>query len=448
MDVNKEISDLIRYFSFLIRFLLPSLLDIFSRRTPQRSALHSHSSRQDRLITRIDSNRNSQPENVLMLLSNMMSNGSPARSLEASAFFHKLIDQVKPFRRGLKFNNKMSFKTRQLKRKNLLLTDEQKERVLAVMEKIEREHDVKIIYAAGVGSREWSCGSPDSPHTIRFVYIRNNRSSYSNFAFHYHSSRSKTTVDMIEGFTERSDNDDTLFELSGLDVAKALQLALRTSPTIVELVSSPSVYRHSSGPYHASFGALVRIVLRDQNRVEALLGHYRAAAMVNYKLLIEKSDSVTIGDYLAVVRRLATYEWLVLKHYTFFFENCAGPQCEHVSNYSSSLIETNLNKVISTLLLSLDTNPTSSSGNNEVAALKQRREAYEAIDQLLEQKRTLSKHIRVRRIDAIDNWIEFVLGNEYTFVNRIGIKRSAPSKTLDECWDDYEQLFGFFLAHE
>ena len=45
-----------------------------------------------------------------------------------------------------------------------------KDTILKVLEHIEKEKNVKILYACESGSRAWGFASPDSDYDVRFVY--------------------------------------------------------------------------------------------------------------------------------------------------------------------------------------------------------------------------------------------------------------------------------------
>lgn len=43
--------------------------------------------------------------------------------------------------------------------------------IQSAIDDIEREHDVRVLYAAESGSRAWGFASPDSDYDVRFVYV-------------------------------------------------------------------------------------------------------------------------------------------------------------------------------------------------------------------------------------------------------------------------------------
>lgn len=93
---------------------------------------------------------------------------------------------------------------------------------------LEREHGVRVLYAAESCSRAWGFLSPDSDFDVRFVYA--------------HPS------DWCLSVLERSDVIETLLDNLGLDVSrwdlrKAVRLLLKSNPALSEWLVSPIVYR-------------------------------------------------------------------------------------------------------------------------------------------------------------------------------------------------------------
>lgn len=51
------------------------------------------------------------------------------------------------------------------------LSDAMRARVWAELERVEREHNVKVLYACESGSRAWGFASTNSDYDVRFVYV-------------------------------------------------------------------------------------------------------------------------------------------------------------------------------------------------------------------------------------------------------------------------------------
>lgn len=154
------------------------------------------------------------------------------------------------------------------------------EKIKEILENLEREKNIKIVFAAEAGSRAWSLDSTDSDYDIRFVYYYTNTRSYLSL---------KQPKDVIDGFSE-----DRLYDWQGWDITKALRLLSTINPGIVEWVYSPIIYLNDST--RADFPAVCRAVLEKQQRVIPLFYHYQSMAKSNYKKHIDGKNKV-IKDF-------------------------------------------------------------------------------------------------------------------------------------------------------
>ncbi len=118
---------------------------------------------------------------------------------------------------------------------------------------IERDEDVRILFAVESGSRAWGFPSTDSDYDVRFVYLRP-RDWYL---------RLSPSRDVIEPPI------DGLMDFAGWDVRKALLLALQSNAGLSEWLESPIIYRAD-----APAVARLRGVADALMRVDALRWHY------------------------------------------------------------------------------------------------------------------------------------------------------------------------------
>ena len=98
--------------------------------------------------------------------------------------------------------------------------------ILSELRRIETQEDVRILFAIESGSRAWGFASPDSDFDVRFVYARP-RDWYLSL---------KPGRDVIE--LPLIGDDD----INGWDIQKALNLALKPNPVLLEWLSSPIRY--------------------------------------------------------------------------------------------------------------------------------------------------------------------------------------------------------------
>lgn len=149
---------------------------------------------------------------------------------------------------------------------------------------LEREHEVRVLFAVESGSRAWGFPSPDSDYDVRFVYVHR-RDHYLR----------------IDGHTERDVIEQPIvdeIDLAGWDLPKALGLLRRSNPGMVEWLHSPIVYRADEATL-AQFRELLVRCFRPISGVH----HYLSMARTNHRDWLGR-DEVRLKKYLYVIRPL------------------------------------------------------------------------------------------------------------------------------------------------
>ena len=103
----------------------------------------------------------------------------------------------------------------------------------AELDRIEREHGCRVLFAIESGSRAWGFASEDSDFDVRFVYAKTEP--------WYLSIDAATKRDVIE------EPVDEVLDVSGWGIVKALNLYRRSNPPLYEWLHSPIVYRDRFG---------------------------------------------------------------------------------------------------------------------------------------------------------------------------------------------------------
>ena len=213
-----------------------------------------------------------------------------------------------------------------------------KEEILRRLDQIEREDDVRIVYACESGSRAWGFESTDSDWDVRFIYV--------------HPRDWYLSIDVGEkrDVIERPINDE--LDISGWDLRKALKLLRKSNPPLLEWLSSPIVYKETPGtksfppyklgvpprasqsgpdvggvagfsspPYEGGVdavsadGVVLSIAQQLRNAVAEFYSpisafhHYLHMAQGNYREFL-KGDVVWIKKYFYVLRPLLAIRWI------------------------------------------------------------------------------------------------------------------------------------------
>lgn len=157
-----------------------------------------------------------------------------------------------------------------------------------LLERIERDHGIRILYACESGSRAWGFASPDSDYDIRFIFARPANSYLS-------VQEGLESIDLpLEGE----------LDAGGWDIRKAIRLLGKSNGALVEWLHSPIVYRSEPG-FRERWQETARAVFSPR----ASSDHYRGLAkqMVLGKL---DTENVRAKDYLYALRAVLSAKWV------------------------------------------------------------------------------------------------------------------------------------------
>ncbi|KEQ26513.1 nucleotidyltransferase domain-containing protein [Paenibacillus tyrfis] len=153
---------------------------------------------------------------------------------------------------------------------------------------IERQEQVRILYACESGSRAWGFPSKDSDYDVRFLYVRPVEWYLSIFE----------QRDVIE----RPISDK--LDVNGWDLKKALNLFRKSNPPLLEWLQSPI-------PYYEKYSAAKRIrsISPLTFSPKSCMYHYLNMAKGNYREYLQ-GEQVKIKKYFYVLRPVLACEWI------------------------------------------------------------------------------------------------------------------------------------------
>ncbi|MGG1634850.1 nucleotidyltransferase domain-containing protein [Paenibacillus sp. NRS-1760] len=162
------------------------------------------------------------------------------------------------------------------------------ENILLELGKIEREEQVRIVYACESGSRAWGFPSKDSDYDVRFIYVRPVEWYLSIF----------DKRDVIE----RPISD--LLDINGWDLRKALNLFRKSNPPLLEWLQSPI-------PYFTKYSVAkqIRSVSPLSFSPKSCMYHYLHMAKGNYREYLQ-GEQVKIKKYFYVLRPILACGWI------------------------------------------------------------------------------------------------------------------------------------------
>lgn len=168
------------------------------------------------------------------------------------------------------------------------LPEAMRQQVLAELQRLEREHDVRVLYACESGSRAWGFASEDSDYDVRFVYVE--------------KPAWFVQVDTPRDVIERPLSDE--LDIAGWELRKTLGLLRKSNPTLLEWLDSPLVYRQER-----EATARLRELAELFYSPPAARNHYLSMARKNFRGYLQ-GEQVRFKKYFYVLRPLLAVRWI------------------------------------------------------------------------------------------------------------------------------------------
>lgn len=161
------------------------------------------------------------------------------------------------------------------------------------LKEIEKEFDIKILWAIDAGSRAWGIASKDSDFDIRFIYKRK-----------------------IEDYIKLNKEADTIeipicdsLDIIGYDLEKVLRLLYKSNPTMYEWMNSPIKYIDSG--FKERLHPILNICFCEKK----MLYHYLNMAKKSFSKYIN-GKLIKPKNYLYIIRSLLACKWVISKRCT------------------------------------------------------------------------------------------------------------------------------------
>ena len=163
-----------------------------------------------------------------------------------------------------------------------------RQRILDELTGIESRFGVTILFACESGSRAWGFESTDSDYDVRFVY-------WHGLDWYLSVARTRNVIELpISG----------LLDINGWELRKALGLARRSNPTLLEWIDSPILYRE-----HPVTAERFRALVRQGFSPATCFRSYLHMAQGNFREYL-RGEAVWTKKYLYVLRPVLACRWI------------------------------------------------------------------------------------------------------------------------------------------
>jgi len=157
---------------------------------------------------------------------------------------------------------------------------------------LEKDKEIKILFACETGSRAWGFASPDSDYDVRFIY-KQPLEWYLKLG---------TPKDTIEFFLENNELD-----LSGWELKKSLQLLWKSNAAILERIQSPVTYILDE-----NFQKGILDLAQQSYSKVACMFHYLSLAKKMFEEVNEQ-ESFKFKTFFYALRSSLACQWILEK---------------------------------------------------------------------------------------------------------------------------------------
>lgn len=173
-----------------------------------------------------------------------------------------------------------------------------KNKINKLLKEIEKEKNIKIVFAVESGSRAWGMESANSDYDVRFLYVRK-KEEYLKI---------NLADDVI---TKTYDKDlkpsraaGCFVDVMGFDIFKFAKMLIKSNPTCIEWLQSDIIYLGKKPKMFEDFA------INNFNPI-AMYYHYKSMCNQNYKKYIDSGNEVTYKKYLYAMRGLVNAQYIV-----------------------------------------------------------------------------------------------------------------------------------------
>ena len=168
-----------------------------------------------------------------------------------------------------------------------MIDSAKREEIFSLLNEIEEQEDIRILYACESGSRAWGFPSVNSDYDIRFLYIR-------PVEWYLSIDERRDVIEFMDGDLDGS----------GWDIKKMLNLFRKSNPPLMEWLGSPVVYREK-----LEFASKLRALRAEYYSPMVATHSYLKMSQMAAKEYL-KGDHIQLKKTFYALRPLLAIQWI------------------------------------------------------------------------------------------------------------------------------------------